>query len=315
MKQQFYAQGKLLLSGEYFVLDGALALAVPTSRGQKMTVENGLARQLHWKSFAVSGDEPWFEGLFDLQHLQMRQASDKSTADRLTGLFRSIDRLAPGFWASKAVKGLNISTFLEFPRAWGLGSSSTLISLLAQWSATDPFALLDASFGGSGYDLACANAAGPIFYQKLNGQPHYVQIPFAPSFSQHLYFVFLEKKQNSREGIQHYRQKIGGQKADLVRQISRLSLQMTTSRSLWEWNAYADEHETLVSNALELLTVKSLYFKDFPGTVKSLGAWGGDFVLAASEMDQQATRSYFAERGYETVVGYDDMIRKNKDLK
>lgn len=35
----FKSNGKLLLTGEYLVLDGAVALALPTKMGQIMTVE------------------------------------------------------------------------------------------------------------------------------------------------------------------------------------------------------------------------------------------------------------------------------------
>lgn len=35
----FYSNGKLLLSGEYAVLDGALSLAVPTKYGQLLSVK------------------------------------------------------------------------------------------------------------------------------------------------------------------------------------------------------------------------------------------------------------------------------------
>ena len=39
MKKSFFSHGKLLLTGEYLVLDGAKALAIPTQQGQEMSVE------------------------------------------------------------------------------------------------------------------------------------------------------------------------------------------------------------------------------------------------------------------------------------
>ena len=36
---QFYSHGKLLITGEYLVLDGAKALAVPTVFGQDLSVK------------------------------------------------------------------------------------------------------------------------------------------------------------------------------------------------------------------------------------------------------------------------------------
>jgi hypothetical protein len=46
-------------------------------------------------------------------------------------------------------------------------------------------------------------------------------------------------------------------------------------------------------------------FSDFDGAVKSLGAWGGDFVLAISNEDPT---TYFKSKGYETIIAYKDMI-------
>ncbi|MEQ3661167.1 MAG: GHMP kinase, partial [Flavobacterium sp.] len=42
MKQTYYSNGKLLLTGEYVVLDGAKALAVPTKFGQSLSIESGI---------------------------------------------------------------------------------------------------------------------------------------------------------------------------------------------------------------------------------------------------------------------------------
>ncbi len=307
MEQHFRASGKLLLSGEYFVLDGALALAVPTQQGQKMIVREGKPGLLHWRSYSAEG-RLWFEGYFDLERKPYFESTDEDTARRLMQLIRGVEQQRPGFWSSFFEQGLSISTYLEFPRAWGLGSSSTLISLLAQWSDTNPYALLDGSFGGSGYDLACATASGPLFYQKKEGLPHFVEVPFLPPFSEHICFVFLGKKQNSREGIARYREKVGAHDAGLNREISQITLQMAAARTLADWNASVEEHEALISKTLGLSKVKSLYFDDFPGAVKSLGAWGGDFVLATSELTFQETRQYFAGRGFETLLSCSKML-------
>ena len=38
-KKTFYSNGKLLITGEYLVLDGARSLAIPTKFGQFLIVE------------------------------------------------------------------------------------------------------------------------------------------------------------------------------------------------------------------------------------------------------------------------------------
>ena len=47
----FYSHGKLLLSGEYVVLDGALSLAIPTKYGQSLILESIEESKFLWKSF------------------------------------------------------------------------------------------------------------------------------------------------------------------------------------------------------------------------------------------------------------------------
>jgi hypothetical protein len=49
MKETFYSNGKLI-TGEYLVLDGAKAFALPTKFGQNFTVEKN-HHEIHWKSF------------------------------------------------------------------------------------------------------------------------------------------------------------------------------------------------------------------------------------------------------------------------
>ena len=60
-----------------------------------------------------------------------------------------------------------------------------------------------------------------------------------------------------------------------------------------------------MSEVLEIPTVKNSLFSDFNGTVKSLGAWGGDFVLVVSNENPNA---FFKAKGFETIISYSDMI-------
>ena len=68
-----------------------------------------------------------------------------------------------------------------------------------------------------------------------------------------------------------------------------------------------EKHESIMSEILETITIKEAFFYDFKGIVKSLGAWGGDFVLLVSKDDPSG---YFKERGFETILSYDEMILK-----
>ena len=71
-----------------------------------------------------------------------------------------------------------------------------------------------------------------------------------------------------------------------------------------------DEHEAIVAQALELKPVKELLFQGFKGSIKSLGAWGGDFVMVASVLPFSDIKNYFNQKGYTTIVPYIEMIRR-----
>lgn len=298
-----YAHGKLLLTAEYFVLDGALALGLPVRFGQQLTTRpafNGNAH--HWTSLGYDG-LPWFEARFSPAGIY-QEGSDLAVGQRLEGLLQAIQRQKPGFWQGKAP--LHFEARLSFPREWGLGSSSTLVTLLAQWAGIDPFRLLADTFGGSGYDIACALASQAVLFQRHQQEPHFVECPFAPPFASHACFVYLKRKQDSREGIARYRQTVKNSPA-LVERISKLTLRFLQARSAEEAILVLEEHENLVSEALLLTKAKQTLFPDFPGVIKSLGAWGGDFAMAISPLPVETTRQYFRQRGYETAFSWAEM--------
>ena len=51
------------------------------------------------------------------------------------------------------------------------------------------------------------------------------------------------------------------------------------------------------------------YFTDFEGEMKSLGAWGGDFFMAATEWNEETVRKYFINKGLDVIFKYDDIVR------
>jgi mevalonate kinase len=306
MIDTFYAHGKLLLTGEYFVLDGALALALPCKLGQSMTVQafENSDSSLKWKSLDHE-KQTWFEATFDLQNFDVLKHSDQKIADTLQQILKAVRNQNPDFL--KTSNSILVETKLEFPRLWGLGSSSTLIYNIARWSQTDAFQLLSETMGGSGYDIGCAGAEGPILYQKVDDNPTIEKCVFNPHFRDQLYFIYLGKKQNSREGIKHYREKVNHQ-PQLIDQISTLTNAILKSSDLTAFENLLTEHENLVSKTLKLQRIQNQYFSDFPGVVKSLGAWGGDFVLATSDQGELKTKEYFNEKGFEVFLKYNDLI-------
>ena len=305
----FYSNGKLLLTGEYLVLEGATALAVPTKFGQDLSVEKIKEPQLIWGSFTNTGD-CWFEAVFELPKLRLVNATFNSDsegsadfiAETLQDILLETRKLNPNFLQSN--HGFLVKTNLTFPRDWGLGTSSTLINNIAQWAKVDAFQLLWNSFSGSGYDIANAKHNTPILYQVNNQEPVVKKVDFTPSFSDQLFFVHLNKKQDSKDGIARFnekREKIHNE----IQLVSEISKQLIQEQNLLEFEKLIHEHEKIISSIIELSTVKDRLFPDYFGTLKSLGAWGGDFMLATGNKD---TPQYFIDKGYATILRYSDMV-------
>ena len=302
MKKTFYSNGKLLITGEYLVLDGAKALALPTKFGQNLIVENGNSNQIIWKSYDFDGSI-WFENtiLFSeiINHSNAQPQSEKNTLIKI--LHEAY--LKNNLFITTS-KGYIITTQLTFPKSWGLGTSSTLINNIAQWLQIDAFELLKNSFGGSGYDIACAQNNNPILFHLENGNPVIKPAIFEPKCIENLYFVYLNQKQNSKSAIATYAKN----KKNIEVEILKINKITNNILSNTNYNVFSEQvtlHENIMSAILEIPTVKSKLFRDFCGQVKSLGAWGGDFVMVIS--DKNPTE-YFVEKGFSTILTYKDMI-------
>ena len=193
---------------------------------------------------------------------------------------------------------------MSFPKKWGLGTSSTLINNIAQWFKINAFTLLKNSFGGSGYDIACAQNDTPIIYHLEQGKPVVEKVNFHPTFTENLYFVYLNQKQNSKNAIASYKEKKNNLD-DAKEIINQLTETVLNAKDENTFAQALEKHEKELSSILETKTVKESLFPDFDGTIKSLGAWGGDFVLVISK---ENPRPYFMSKGFETIVPYQEMI-------
>jgi mevalonate kinase len=305
MKHSFYSHGKLLLSGEYAVLDGATALAVPTRLGQWLHVEASGTNGMEWQSHNPDGST-WFKTRFqedDFTHPEPLTTFPTGIRERLLYMLRAAVTLNPEF--AKRLIGTRVVTQLEFPREWGLGSSSTLISNLALWAETDPYALLSATLGGSGYDIAAARSSGPFLYTLGEDKtPGMQPAAFDPVFAPELFFVYLNQKQDSRAGIARYRER-PAPSGEILKTVSGFSLQLVNAPDLTSFRRALDAHEVLLGEILGMEPLKKRLFPDYPGSVKSLGAWGGDFILATGSPEYQ---DYFRQKGYSVIRPYREFI-------
>ena len=297
--KEFYSNGKLLLSAEYVVLDSALALALPTKYGQNLSVEPINAKQSVWESYDVDGSL-WFKASFSL--LDFNFSIDEPIARQLQKILQIARELNPLFLHEN--QNYKISTKLSFLRHWGLGSSSTLINNIAKWAQIDAFNLQFKSFGGSGYDIACAQHNKSILYRLEGTKPVVEEVNFNPDFKDQLYFVYLNKKQNSRDAIKHY-QSLKGTANNAVLEISEISKKMLHCKNLPNFEMLISQHEIIIGKLIKKQPIKEQLFSDYFGSIKSLGAWGGDFILVTGTVD---TSRYFKQKGYKTVIKYSDMV-------
>lgn len=304
MKKTFYSNGKLLITGEYAVLDGAKALALPTKFGQFLHVTPGEEKIIFWKSYDKDGTL-WFDDQIPFETIKNKIHADTKKTVKNT----LVDILHQAYIQNNsfldASNGYVISTELTFPRFWGLGTSSTLINNIAQWLNIDAFELLQKSFGGSGYDIACAQNDTPILFRLEKNTPTVEPVKFHPNFTNKLYFVYLNQKQSSKEAIASYHNK-KQQIAETIQNLNEITDSILKTNSSILFSQLLKKHESIMSKILETDTIKETLFQDFDGTVKSLGAWGGDFALVVSDNNPKA---YFQKYGYETILNYDDMIK------
>ena len=303
MKKKYYSNGKLLITAEYLVLDGATALALPTKFGQSLEVLETNSSQIVWKSFDAD-QSIWFETTIIFDEIKNNNLKkDNAVRTKLIEILIAANNMNPKVFLNN--QGFDIQTSLTFPRKWGLGTSSTLINNIAQWFEIDAFELLNKSFGGSGYDIACAQHDFPILYTLQNKKTTISVCDFRPVISDKIYFVYLNQKQNSSLGIKMYREK----DFDLPQNITNIN---DITNKLIDSNISFDlfcellqKHENVLSDILQLSPIKSQQFADFKGTIKSLGAWGGDFAMV---MAVENPASYFQSKGFDVILTYDDMI-------
>ena len=312
----YKSNGKLLLTGEYLVLKGATALALPLKLGQSLDVETleENENRIYWNAYKKSTDngqqttdtghnpQPWFSVVLDKTDFSVIETDDNEKAERLSNILSKVRSLNDDVFND--THDYIFSTLLDFDPQWGLGSSSTLINNISEWAEINPYELLDSTFKGSGYDIACAKSNEPIFY-KVNGR--IIEIAnFNPEFKDNLYFVYQGRKQNSANEVKAFLDKDKNYTTE-VQQISEIGKIMPEIQSLRDFCYFIKVHEEIMAACLEQKRIKK-YFSDFEGEMKSLGAWGGDFLLAATEWDYEKVKNYFDNKGLNVIFKYKDIV-------
>ena len=297
----FKSNGKILLTSEYLVLDGAKAIALPSKLTQDLYVEQCDKEIIEWQGIDEKGNV-WYEENFYLKNNDLVYRAEKNnTSEKLLLLFNHILKTRE----VKDILGNKFSTKLNFKREWGLGTSSTFVNNLAKWANIDPYRLLFSAFKGSGYDIACCDVNNPIIFEKKQNSINVKNITFNPPFIENIYLIHLDKKQNTQTSITNYL-RTKSEKNDLIKRINLISEEILQCKNLNHFEDLIVEHESIISQAISQEPIQKLTFNDYNlGKIKSLGAWGGDFILVTSKNNDL---SYFNNKGFETILKLSDLV-------
>ena len=128
MAEVFKSHGKLMITGEYFVLHGAKSLMLPTKFFQDMTVSKlNEDNIILWESYDQNNSK-WFSAKFNLPDLAI-QGEETKEKIFLKKILDFIAKKNPKSFENNS--GINIKTRMDFNRSWGLGTSAILINNLS----------------------------------------------------------------------------------------------------------------------------------------------------------------------------------------
>lgn len=292
----FKANGKLMLFGEYLVIRGSGCLAIPLKFNQDINIQKSKTPFYFWRSKELGNE--WFFVQLN-RNLEVVKTSDSAKGKIIQQLLKIIFEKRTDLFH----QGLTFEINSNFRRDWGLGSSSTLISLLSQWSGVDPYELLDKSFGGSGYDIACATSATPVLYKVRDRIVKRIELP--KNITSQLLFIYSGNKQSSRSEIAGFND---SKVLDShIQKMNEIIGRATGAENIEEFESCMEESEILLKNILNRKRIKSVNFADYPYAIKSLGAWGGDFFMASFRGEKEA-RAYFDKKNLTTQFSYAELI-------
>lgn len=300
---EFFSNGKFLLTGEYLVTKGAKGLALPLAFNQSLKVEAGEEKngRMTWNSFEYQNN--WFSATLDFTKMEVIESSNMEIANRLIDILTKAQELNPSFLQN--AKNLNITTEANFKMKWGIGSSSTLINNVAKWADINPYELLAMTFKGSGYDIACANSRKAIFYQIVDGEPTVSEVSYVPTCTEQMMFLYLGEKANSQTGMTYFNANCEFTDED-VSAVSKIADAWSKATKIEEIEELIEAHESRMSKILKFETIKEKRFSDYPHSIKSLGAWGGDFALVTYRNADECI-AYFKNKGIDTFYSFNEL--------
>ena len=298
---KFKSNGKLLITSEYLVMKGAMALAIPAKLDQELNVISTNSDFINWKSFNKD-NQIWYEEKFFLDKGTLIYHGKKNKmSDLIVRLFDYIHK----FNKPEKSIGNEFIWKINFNINWGLGSSSTLINNLSKWAKVNPYKLLFSVFNGSGYDIACCDKSNPIIFQKKDDYLSVSDTTFNPNFLNNLFLIFLNKKQDTQKSVQNFLE-TDQSLSEGINQINEIVDEIENVKDITTFESLIERHEKIIANVLQMPTIQNEKFPDYNnGVIKSLGSWGGDFVLATGD---EKSVNYFEEKGFNTIRKISDLL-------
>lgn len=295
----YRANGKLLLTSEYAITQGAKGLAIPTTKGQSLRIGSENSDDaIIWESLAHDGTT-WFSARLMPGTLEVIESTDADIAARLVENLQIVLKNTDLLEQPK-----RFTTQLEFPNEWGLGSSSSFTSLLAQCAGVNALEQFRTVHGGSGYDLACATADGPIVYQLQDEEGIVRPATIDFDFTDDLGFVYLGNKQLTSESLNLVQRKpFSLAQIETFNDFTDAFLNATHVDDL---ERVIEEHESILSEHLGLPKVKEKHFSSYPGAAKSLGGWGGDFTMVTRFA---SSRKWLTDNGYKIIFPFKSLVQ------
>jgi hypothetical protein len=88
--------------------------------------------------------------------------------------------------------------------------------------------------------------------------------------------------------------------------VSTITEEMVKCSNVTDFQNLLNQHEKILAKVLNKKSIKEELFNDYGGAIKSLGAWGGDFILAVGN---DYTKNYFEDKGYQTIFSFKEMLK------
>jgi len=311
----FFVPGKILLSGEYALLEGSVGAAMVSKFGQYLTltssqISSNLSKD-YWLEFSSQREQEVLTAFINPSTWEC--VSEEKKWHEACSFFKK-NKCSLHFYLQEYKnqnkdknKGLKGNFHCNFNLSWGLGSSSSWICLLSYLIDFNPYDLNSFLFKGSGYDIAVGLYQQDLLFSK----PSHISLASFPLLSKkkyqeqgHAFFAFMGKKISSQQSLemayaQNKKRPLFSQKE--INLISSFSRALSFSSRIEEWMKILQEQDLLLSFILGRSTLQHSFFSDFPGTIRPLGAWGGDLVLGlTTQTDKKFCQRYCEEK----KIGY-----------